>query len=181
MLGAALGAPVLWYLQDHGLDLGGATGEVISLAGVVVGHFWYGRQDFPAYSQAAAGTRRDGAGLCALSGLASRALPADGSDSQGLAVTSFSYWRKSAGAIFGAILEALLLTALALGLGLALLLISLGLLDGGHEQTIADGVRFGPGHVVIEAKGYQDIKLSTSCCFRRKWCPRSRSFCKRRK
>jgi putative ABC transport system permease protein len=49
-----------------------------------------------------------------------------------------------------------LLTALALGLGLALLLISLGLLDGGHEQTIADGVRLGPGHVVIQAKGYQD-------------------------
>jgi putative ABC transport system permease protein len=49
-----------------------------------------------------------------------------------------------------------LLTALALGLGLALLLISLGLLDGGHEQTIADGVRFGPGDVVIQAKGYQD-------------------------
>ena len=49
-----------------------------------------------------------------------------------------------------------LLTALALGLGLALLLISLGLLDGGHEQTIAAGVRFGPGHVVIQAKGYQD-------------------------
>lgn len=49
-----------------------------------------------------------------------------------------------------------LLTALALGLGLALLLISLGLLDGGHEQTIADGVRLGPGHVVIQANGYQD-------------------------
>ncbi|MGD0290211.1 MAG: FtsX-like permease family protein [Candidatus Binataceae bacterium] len=49
-----------------------------------------------------------------------------------------------------------LLTALALGLGLALLLISLGLLDGGHEQTVADGVRFGPGHVVIQAKGYQE-------------------------
>lgn len=49
-----------------------------------------------------------------------------------------------------------LLTALALGLGLALLLISLGLLDGGHEQAIADGVRFGPGHVVVQAKGYQD-------------------------
>jgi putative ABC transport system permease protein len=49
-----------------------------------------------------------------------------------------------------------LLTALALGLGLALLLISLGLLDGGHEQTIAEGVRFGPGHVVIQAKGFQD-------------------------
>jgi ABC-type lipoprotein release transport system permease subunit len=41
-------------------------------------------------------------------------------------------------------------------LGLALLLISLGLLDGGHEQTIANGVRFGPGHVVIQAKGFQD-------------------------
>src|ERR1700730_15448360 len=49
-----------------------------------------------------------------------------------------------------------LLTALALGLGLALLLLSLGLLDGGHEQAIADGVRFGPGHVVIQAMGYQD-------------------------
>ena len=49
-----------------------------------------------------------------------------------------------------------LLTALALGLGLALLLISSGLLDGGHEQTVADGVRLGPGHVVIQAKGYQD-------------------------
>jgi putative ABC transport system permease protein len=49
-----------------------------------------------------------------------------------------------------------LLTAVALGLGLALLLISLGLLDGGHEQTIADGVRFGPGHVVIQARGFQD-------------------------
>lgn len=47
------------------------------------------------------------------------------------------------------------LTVLALGLGLALLLISLGLLDGGHEQTIADGVRLGPGDVVIQAKGYQ--------------------------
>jgi putative ABC transport system permease protein len=49
-----------------------------------------------------------------------------------------------------------LLTALALALGLALLLISLGLLDGGHEQAIAGGVRFGPGHVVIQAKGFQD-------------------------
>ncbi len=49
-----------------------------------------------------------------------------------------------------------LLTALALGLGLALLLISLGLLDGGHEQTIASAVRFGPGDVVIQAKGFQD-------------------------
>ena len=53
----------------------------------------------------------------------------------------FSFWRRSAGAISGAIPEVRCLTALALGLGLALLLISLGLLDGGHEQTIADGVR----------------------------------------
>lgn len=49
-----------------------------------------------------------------------------------------------------------LLTALALGLGLALLLISLGLLDGGHEHMIANAVRFGPGDVVIQAKGFQD-------------------------
>jgi putative ABC transport system permease protein len=49
-----------------------------------------------------------------------------------------------------------LLTALALGLGLTLLLISLGLLDGSHEQMVDDGVRFGTGHVVIQAQGYQD-------------------------
>ncbi len=55
LLGAAIGAPLLWYLQEHGLDLGGATGEVVSVAGVVVGHLWYGRQDFPAYAQAAVG------------------------------------------------------------------------------------------------------------------------------
>jgi ABC-type lipoprotein release transport system permease subunit len=54
-LGAALGVPLLWYLQEHGLDLGGATGEVVSVAGVVVGHLWYGRQDYPAYAQAAVG------------------------------------------------------------------------------------------------------------------------------
>ncbi len=55
IVGGALGVPVLWYLQEHGLDLGGATGGVISLAGVVVGHLWYGRQDFRAYGQAAIG------------------------------------------------------------------------------------------------------------------------------
>jgi ABC-type lipoprotein release transport system permease subunit len=49
-----------------------------------------------------------------------------------------------------------LLTALALGLGLTLLLISLGLLDGSHEQMVGNGVRFGTGHVVIQAHGYQD-------------------------
>jgi ABC-type lipoprotein release transport system permease subunit len=55
VLGAVIGVPVLWYLQVHGLDLGGKTGEMVSLAGVVVGHLWYGRQDFTAYSQAGVG------------------------------------------------------------------------------------------------------------------------------
>ena len=55
LVGAAIGVPLLWYLQVHGLDVGGTSGEVISLAGVVVGHLWYGRQDFPAYGQAAVG------------------------------------------------------------------------------------------------------------------------------
>ena len=49
-----------------------------------------------------------------------------------------------------------LLTALALGLGLTLLLVSLGLLDGSHEQLIGEAVRLGTGHVVIQAQGYQD-------------------------
>jgi putative ABC transport system permease protein len=49
-----------------------------------------------------------------------------------------------------------LLTSLALGLGLTLLLISLGLLDGSHEQMVSNGVRFGTGHVAIQAQGYQD-------------------------
>jgi putative ABC transport system permease protein len=55
VLGGAIGAPLLWYLQAHGLDLGGRTGGVVTIAGVVVGHLWYGRQDFPAYTQAAIG------------------------------------------------------------------------------------------------------------------------------
>ena len=54
VLGVALGAPLLWYLQVHGLELGSAADE-ISVAGVPVGHLWYGRQDFSAYSQAALG------------------------------------------------------------------------------------------------------------------------------
>jgi len=54
VLGAALGSPVLWYLQIHGLYLGGSRGA-ISLGGVVVGPLWYGRQDFTAYTQAALG------------------------------------------------------------------------------------------------------------------------------
>src|SRR5712692_5044003 len=49
-----------------------------------------------------------------------------------------------------------LLTALALGLGLALLLISLGLLNGSREQRITSGVLLGAGHVVVQARGYQD-------------------------
>jgi ABC-type lipoprotein release transport system permease subunit len=55
ILGGAIGAPLLWYLQAHGLDLGGKTGGVVTIAGVVVGRLWYGRQDLPAYTQAAVG------------------------------------------------------------------------------------------------------------------------------
>jgi ABC-type lipoprotein release transport system permease subunit len=55
LVGGAIGVPILWYLQVHGLDLGGATGEMVSLAGVLVGHLWYGRQDLPAYGEAAVG------------------------------------------------------------------------------------------------------------------------------
>ncbi len=54
VLGGALGFPLLWYLQAHGLYLGGQRGAV-SLGGIVVGPLWYGRQDFTAYSQAALG------------------------------------------------------------------------------------------------------------------------------
>jgi ABC-type lipoprotein release transport system permease subunit len=54
LLGAALASPVLWYLQVHGLNLGGSRGA-ISLGGVVVGPQWHGRQDFFAYAQAAIG------------------------------------------------------------------------------------------------------------------------------
>ena len=54
VLGGALASPVLWYLQVHGLYLGGSRGA-ISLGGVVVGPLWYGRPDFTAYTQAAVG------------------------------------------------------------------------------------------------------------------------------
>ncbi len=54
VLGASLGAPILWYLQVHGLNLGGGRGA-ISLAGIVIGPLWHGRPDFAAYTQAAVG------------------------------------------------------------------------------------------------------------------------------
>jgi len=54
VLGAVLGAPLLWYLQVHGLNLGSGEGGV-SVAGIAVGPLWYGRQDFTAYTQAALG------------------------------------------------------------------------------------------------------------------------------
>lgn len=54
VLGAALGFPLLWYLQVHGLNLGG-NGGAVSVAGIVVGPLWYGRQDPTAYTQAALG------------------------------------------------------------------------------------------------------------------------------
>jgi ABC-type lipoprotein release transport system permease subunit len=54
VLGGALAVPLLWYLQAHGLNMGG-NGGAVSLAGVVVGPLWYGRQDFTVYTQAALG------------------------------------------------------------------------------------------------------------------------------
>src|SRR2546425_9640318 len=51
-----------------------------------------------------------------------------------------------------------LLTAVALGLSLALLLVSLGLLDGVQEQMITNDVKLGPGHAVVQAKGYQETR-----------------------
>jgi putative ABC transport system permease protein len=54
VLGGALAVPLLWYLQVHGLNMGG-NGGAVSLAGVVVGPLWYGRQDFTVYTQAALG------------------------------------------------------------------------------------------------------------------------------
>jgi ABC-type antimicrobial peptide transport system permease subunit len=54
VLGGALGSPLLWYLQSHGLNLSG-DGGAISVAGIVVGSVLYGWQDYPAYAQAALG------------------------------------------------------------------------------------------------------------------------------
>jgi ABC-type antimicrobial peptide transport system permease subunit len=54
VLGGAIGFPLLWYLQVHGLKMGG-DGRAVSLAGIVVGPLWYGRQDFTAYAEAALG------------------------------------------------------------------------------------------------------------------------------
>ena len=67
VLGGALGIPLLWYLQVHGLNLGG-KGDAVSLAGIVVGPLWYGQQDFTAYTQAALGL--------AITALASALYPA---------------------------------------------------------------------------------------------------------
>jgi putative ABC transport system permease protein len=47
------------------------------------------------------------------------------------------------------------LTVLALALGLTFLLFSLGLNDGGHAQMIANGIKLGGGHVLVQAQDYQ--------------------------
>jgi ABC-type lipoprotein release transport system permease subunit len=54
LLGAAVGLPLLWYLQVHGMNLG-HNGGTVSVAGIVVGPYWYGRQDFVSYGEAALG------------------------------------------------------------------------------------------------------------------------------
>ncbi len=48
------------------------------------------------------------------------------------------------------------LTASSMALGLALLLVFLGLGDGSHHQMIDAAVRLGSGHVVVQARGYQE-------------------------
>jgi ABC-type lipoprotein release transport system permease subunit len=68
ILGGVLGAPLLWYLQVHGLNLGGEGDDSVSLGGIVVGPLWYGRPDWAAYIQAAVGL--------ALTALASALFPA---------------------------------------------------------------------------------------------------------
>ncbi len=58
-----------------------------------------------------------------------------------------------------------ILTVTSVSLGLALLLVSLGIGDGGHKQLITAAVRMGSGHVLIQAKGYQErdeFKLTLS-------------------
>jgi ABC-type lipoprotein release transport system permease subunit len=54
IFGGTLGAPLLWYLQIHGLDLRRVIGE-LSIVGVSVDPLWYGRQDFAAYGRTALG------------------------------------------------------------------------------------------------------------------------------
>lgn len=49
-----------------------------------------------------------------------------------------------------------LLTVCSVALGLTLLLVSLGLGDGGHRQMIDSAVRMGSGHVIVQARGYQE-------------------------
>jgi len=68
ILGGALGTPLLWYLQVHGLNLGGEGDDSVSLGGIVVGPLWYGRPDWAAYTQAAVGL--------AVTALASALFPA---------------------------------------------------------------------------------------------------------
>ncbi len=91
----------------------------------------------------------------ALSGVAGGSVSTGRSAAKGIGMKGFfllarigwrNLWRSPGGT---------LLAALASGLGLTLLLISLGLLDGSHEQMVGNRVRYGAGHVVIQARGYQ--------------------------
>ena len=155
VLGAALGSPLLWYLQVHGLNLGQSRKR--GLSGRNRGGTSLVRSaGFPCLHSGRFGPGRHGSGVGPLSRVAGGPLSAGGGAPKGLAMMGVlllvkigwrNLWRNPRGT---------LLTALALGLGLTLLLVSLGLLDGGHEQMIANAVRFGTGHVVIQAQGYQD-------------------------
>lgn len=53
-----------------------------------------------------------------------------------------------------------IITTSAIAFGYALFIIFLGMGTGQHEQMINDGIKMGNGHIVIEAKGYNDKKAN---------------------
>ena len=156
-LGAALGTPFLWYLRVSWHKPGRPSWRGSPWPGIVVGPIWHGQQGI------SRPTRRRPSGWpsrpCwppSTRGLAGGSLSPGSGAAEGLAMMDVllptkigwrNLWRHPRGT---------LLTALASGLGLTLLLVSLGLLDGSHEQMVSNAVRFGTGHVVIQAQGYQD-------------------------
>jgi len=173
-LGAALGSPLLWYLQVHGLNLGG-NGGAVSLAGIVVGRCGTaGRISPPMFRPLWAWPSpplfrpciRRYARLVFGQQRPSERFSDHGCSAAGEDRLAQSLAQSARDPADGA----------GLGLGLTLLLISLGLLDGGHEQMIGNAVRFGTGHVVIQAPDTRTAARRRCCC-RFGWHPRPRRSC----
>ena len=158
ILGAAIGIPILWYLQVHGLNLGLRTAARSLVAGICRGPLsgTDTRISCPT-REAAIGLVDHRISLGALPRFrgrrdSDRPMRCEGSSGERnvpllVKIGWRNLWRNPRGT---------LLTALALGLGLTLLLVSLGLLDGSHEQMVANGINFGAGHIVIQAKGFPE-------------------------